>query len=361
MPSLVYALAAFAAPAAVWGLLTTVHLPPGIVPTFRPVEITIPDSDHFVPDDWLEEVDTLESVGSKNAKLWKHLPEDPSKYDMKTLPDPYGGTIVTFYDLQDKEKLFGESLSAAHPDPAKYDIQTLFEPPEGVVVHCHGLQDGETLLGESPRTSDTLSHQEVSFGVLTQLYESAVRGIKHALSSHGAALKHFQAEIETVHKMANAKTPISLGSVNQLRLEALHEIKKEYGAKSKIFKEAKIQLREALESLRRRVLENNLPLTLVHTHSEEPKVHTRRSLEGYNPQVASVKKPTMRMGGPMPRLNGTVPQPGSCFSSANDLEFATVKCNGHGMPIETSKGGQKCWRCKCTPTKTPQRNYYWVR
>lgn len=42
---------------------------------------------------------------------------------------------------------------------------------------------------------------------------------------------------------------------------------------------------------------------------------------------------------------------GKCFSSESDLNKATANCSSHGKPKQSSKGGRKCYRCQCKPTK----------
>lgn len=322
-PWLAYALGALVAPAVALAR-ATLYLNTGIVPTANPVEISLPDLNIVLSQHLGVEAQSLPLPCAERTQpeVWHHLPEDGALYDASSLFDSpaKGGIMVTFHGLEDEEALFGESLRATHVVP-------------------HGASG-------------------TNYDALAELYATVTNGVKDAAHHAGDALTRFHAELGALRRLADANVPINLDAVYQLRLSALADVRSEYGAKSHVFQEAKAQLQAVMERLTQRALAGAAPLALVHAASQG---HARRGLETREALLAPFAASTTRLGGVVAPLNGSLPDAGACHLSKESLERATVKCSGHGSPIETSKGGKKCWRCACTPTKSAQRTLYWVR
>lgn len=322
MRSVVYALAALAAPVAVLGQLTTIYLPSGLVSTPRTVEISAPDAHHVLSHHLGVDSRVLDAPAPDHPDLWHHLPADVAEYDASTLFRPNGAVVLMFNGGADEHDVFGESLQATHAVPHRSD------------------EDFESL---------------------AYLYGDSRGGVVHSCGSESnEALDQLKAEVAQLHKYAADETLLALSKLNRMRFDALQKVRKEFGAASDVYKQAKEQLRAALEQFVQKTTNDSFPLVVLNTASEDERTFVRRSTDD-KPNVAAFMTRAIGIGGPMRRPNGTLPNAGACHTSAQSLEGATGKCSGHGVPVETSKGGQKCWRCQCTPTKTKQRTFYWVR
>ncbi|WFD42614.1 hypothetical protein MPSI1_001260 [Malassezia psittaci] len=321
MLSLWYALAFVAAPAAVWAQLTTIYLPSSIVSTARLVEIDLPDAHQVLSHHLGVDDQVLKAPKSDSEAIWHHLPNDAAKYDYSELFKPSSGLVLTFQGLEDEADLFGENLFATH----------------------------------------TISHtKDASFDALARLYAKITGGIQHLVHDSGDALSKWKNQLATLSELASDDTKLSFDAVDQIRLDSLKAVREQYGAESPVFKDAKRELKAVVDRLAEKMTRNSLPFALVHTPMEDLSQYTRRSQEGLDAGIAPFIAPAHRIGGPMPRLNVTLGKTNVCYKQAQDLEWATAKCSGHGVPIESSKGGQKCWRCQCTPTKTKQRIINWA-
>ncbi|KAI3626313.1 hypothetical protein CBS9595_001674 [Malassezia furfur] len=321
MRSVVYALAALAAPVAVLGQLTTIYLPAGLVSTPRTVEISAPDAHHVLSHHLGVDNRVLDAPAPDHPDLWHHLPADTAEYDASALFRPGGAVVLTFNSGADERDLFGESLQATHTVPHRSDED---------------------------------------FDSLASLYGESRDGVVHnCASKSNEALDRLRAEVDQLEKYAADETLLALSRLNRMRFDALQKVRKEFGAASDVYKQAKEQLRAALEQFVQKKMDAAFPLVVVNTASEDERTLERRSTDG-QPNLAAFTTRAIGIGGPMRRPNGTLPNAGACHVSAQSLESATGKCSGHGVPIETSKGGQKCWRCQCTPTKTKQRTFYWT-
>ncbi|WFC98527.1 hypothetical protein MYAM1_001255 [Malassezia yamatoensis] len=321
MLSLWYALAFVAAPAAVLAQLTTIYLPSGIVSTARPVKINLPEAHQVLSHHLGVDDQVLKAPKSDSEAIWHHLPNDAAKYDSSDLFKPNSGLVLTFEGLEDEADLFGENLFATH----------------------------------------TISHtKDASFDALARLYAKVTGGMQHLVHNSGDALSKWKNQLATLSDLANDDTKLSLNAVDQIRLDSLKAVREEYGADSSVFNDAKLQLKAVVDRLAEKMTHISLPFAVVHTPINDPSQHTRRSQEGFDAGIAPFIAPAHRIGGPMPRLNVTLGKTNACYKQARDLEWATAKCSGHGFPIESSKGGQKCWRCQCTPTKTKQRTINWA-
>lgn len=260
----------------------------------------------------------------ESAGLWSHLPEDGATYDADAMFDrpSAGGVMLTFHGLQEEPGLFGDRLRPTHKLPT--------------------------------------SVSSASLDALAQLYESASRGV-HAVaealyeaagSATTDALARFDTELAALRALATGTKPVDLDQVYQLRMSALADIRSEYGEGSLTFRNAKEQLREVMGQLTERVMHNALPIAVLHTDDAPI---TRRAMR----PDAALLAPFTQVGGKLPRPDGVVLRAAACHTTPEELDTATSHCSGHGTPVESRKGGQKCWRCACQRTKVGNRTVTW--
>lgn len=177
-------------------------------------------------------------------------------------------------------------------------------------------------------------------------------------------------------------------SYHALRLDGLDQIKSTYGQESQEFQRAKQALRDLLhgavkkfDSLhdrkpqsfalvvvpsagtpvaqdeagmlqkRNRLLlpfRGNIVVTpfLATSSNDDAEGGTesfeRRQISGSVLKSKPTKKPNV------PKDSDLASQ---CFKSDTDLNKASQNCTGHGTAVQTSRGGRKCYRCKCQTSK----------
>jgi hypothetical protein len=153
---------------------------------------------------------------------------------------------------------------------------------------------------------------------------------------------------------------IQLPSYQALRFEGLGEIQSTYGSDSEEYKQAKEMLRAILEAAVSKV--DGLARSASHrlafiTIPEQEATLMPRSIDMLSPFRSSLSlTPFLSTRDFSLSANDTkAPKEseyiGKCFSSEKDLNKATSNCSSHGTPVQSSRGGAKCYRCNCKPTK----------
>lgn len=145
-----------------------------------------------------------------------------------------------------------------------------------------------------------------------------------------------------------------------LRFDGLDEIKSAYGQKSDHYEKAKQIIRSILEAVIEKTDKaKHQKLAFVVLPKQEDAL-VPRSVDLLSPFRSSLSlTPFMTTRDVSSTLakNDTSKAPiesnfiGKCFSSEKDLNKATLNCSSHGKAIQSSKGGKKCYRCKCQQTK----------
>ncbi|PKI85507.1 hypothetical protein MVES_000450 [Malassezia vespertilionis] len=226
-------------------------------------------------------------------------------------------------------------------DIAEYDATTLFEPMN--------------LFPASMQATHTVSSAASgeNFEALAQLYAGAAQGasawLGQAKNLAGDVLGRFDQELTSLRSLARSDAP-SMESVQQMHLDALADIRTEYGAKSATFERAKAQLKETVNTLVQNWAGGVGPIAIVHTDKSGAPLYTRSKVRAntthdrLHPFVADA---------PSKDAN-------ACHTSPDALRGATNDCNGHGEPKESAKGGKKCWRCACRATKTAGKTQQWT-
>lgn len=248
-------------------------------------------------------------------------------------------------------------------DGAHYDASVLLEPkkPAHLVV-MHGGDSG--VLPADFRATHNVIHSGPlanSLDALARVYVKATRkgddiadgfwqgtaDIEHMipkslrhLNSHAA--KTLRDEMASIVSLA-----ANGGSFEAVRVNALEEFRTAYGAASAEYHDAKAAINNSLSQLAKAHPE----LAIVHTEGQ----HSSRAM----PPNASGHPPAdpLRVfaGKPGTGAAGSL----SCPSSADELNRLTNNCSGHGTAVETLKGGQKCFRCSCKPTKGRSGTITW--
>ncbi|KAL4400064.1 hypothetical protein ACI68E_002979 [Malassezia pachydermatis] len=336
MPSLFgYAIAALAVPT--WALAqTTLMMSSCGHITGKPVVISAPEAHrvlshhlHAADATWMDAEHTM----AESPNLWHHLSGDAVKYDAKMLFEPedsHGNVVVVFHGLQGEENLFPSTLKATHEIPAH------------------------------------LSPSKESFDALASLYASSVSGVQSSWADYeeksASALDRLQAELAHIASLVSGPD-MDLQALGSARIQALADVKREFGSESKTYKAAKEQVKSTLEALLERVERlSGAKLALIHTSENASTTHERRAQAPLSQQADLLEPfiatmPTSASNDDKEMPMGQLP---SCPASREELEKATNKCHGHGKAIQSSKGGEMCWRCQCGSTRENGRTTNWA-
>lgn len=248
-------------------------------------------------------------------------------------------------------------------DGAHYDASVLLEPkkPAHLVV-MHG--GGGDVLPADFRTTHNVIHSGPlanSLDALARVYVKATHkgtdvtdgfwqgtaDIEHmipkSLRHHNChAVKTLRREIASIVSLA-----ANGGSFEAVRVNALEEFRTAYGAASAEYRDAKAAINNSLSQLAKAHPE----LTIVQTEAQ----YSSRAM----PPITTSQPPADPLhvfaGKPGTGSAGSL----SCPSSADELNRLTNNCSGHGTAVETLKGGQKCFRCACKPTKERSGTITW--
>jgi hypothetical protein len=203
------------------------------------------------------------------------------------------------------------------------------------------------------------------------------------------SLRNFVTYMDTLDKPSSSSLDhIDASPYQTLRLDGLNEIKSTYGQESDEYKRAKQSLGDLLNAAvdkfnslhqskahsvafialpstdgvtyedtsvlqkRNRLLSPFrgtvivTPFLASRSLDEESKSDSqmlqRRQMSGSVAKSKPTKKPTL------PKDSDLANQ---CFKSESDLNKASQNCTGHGSAVQTSRGGRKCYRCKCQRSK----------
>ena len=157
------------------------------------------------------------------------------------------------------------------------------------------------------------------------------------------------------------ESEIAVPSYQALRFQGLGEIKRTYGSESDEYKQAKQILKAILEAAAKKLegLSSSHRFAFIALPTQDD-VLMPRSLDMLSPfrSVASLTPfmTTRDLSSLAKKTNDTkAPKEsdfiGKCFSSEKDLNKATLNCSSHGTAMQSSKGGAKCYVCKCQQTK----------
>lgn len=157
------------------------------------------------------------------------------------------------------------------------------------------------------------------------------------------------------------KEETSLASYQALKFQGLGELKSTYGSDSDEYRQAKQILKAVLEAalIKFEGLSTSHRFAFIALPAQDDNLMPR-SLDMLAPfrSVASLTPfMTTRDLSALAKSENVTKAPkesdfiGKCFASEEDLSKATLNCSSHGAPIQSSKGGAKCYVCKCQQTK----------
>ncbi|WFD18027.1 hypothetical protein MCAP1_000239 [Malassezia caprae] len=332
MPSLVYAVAALAAPVMALARTTLfLNSPAGDVR--GPVAIHSSDAHKVLAHHLGIDVPALPRTAADSPGMWHHLPHDCAKYSLKDLFEPQAprsGVLVTFHGLDDEH---GTSTPLTRID--------LF-PASLVPTH-------EVSSHQAP-SDEALDH-------LASLYEEAATGTQRVLAAPpptANALERLAHELTSIEQLVQgART--DLEAFARARISALADVQREFGAHSKTFQDAKAQVKQVLTSLVHRAEQlAGARVALVHTSEAKNSSLHRRTQSPLPLQTAPER---MREWAAFSAMDQG---PKTCYTQREQLEAATNTCSLRGTPIQTTKGGKLCWRCKCKPVREGGRTRFFA-
>lgn len=339
MPSLVYALAALAAPAA--ALASTKMFVGKNAGGAGPVDISASDAHrvlaHHVGLDAAVLPNWRPSSENEAADIWHHLPQDVVHYDASQLFEPPARgsrVIMTMHDVDDGTCVLDMSDTGVLPTSLKA---------------THKIPSHASPLAES-------------FDALAQLYANAANGVMHMwdMTKHAGAtsLERLDIELERLQHIADAER-LNLDSVLSMRLAALGEVKQEYGADSAVYRDAYAKMRATLARVLERI-EHIAGADVAVVHTTTPPRHVRRA-----PAVSHGAQPLSDMLAAFHASNATLASasPGAanaCHASREALFAATSRCSGRGDARETRQGGKMCFRCACKRSSEAGRTRTWT-
>lgn len=157
------------------------------------------------------------------------------------------------------------------------------------------------------------------------------------------------------------------------RLDGLADIRSEYGVDSHQYRHAKDALRSVLSAAYKKLQKTDVHFAfLTLPHQEGQKLEKRgdplfpfRSSLGSTPFLRSRDFPVASESSGPSSVPSQLPKEkdylGKCFTSEEDLLKATLNCSNRGQALLSSKGGRKCFRCKCQQSKAKNGKLtYWV-
>lgn len=182
------------------------------------------------------------------------------------------------------------------------------------------------------------------------------------------SLRNLVSHLDTIG--GNEQDEKANGAYQALRFDGLSDIKSAYGEESRQYQQAKHALRSLLQAAVEKMdtLRSSRPQALaliVVPHSDEAQSTLSKRGDPLFPFRSSLgETPFLRTRevnvGEARQFSSSVapsktPKPsdyqGKCFKSEDDLNKATKECSGHGKPVQSSKGGRKCFRCRCQKGK----------
>lgn len=176
---------------------------------------------------------------------------------------------------------------------------------------------------------------------------------RHSIRDLVALLDRGRQDLDNAHEVS---------SLQALRFNGLGEIKSTYGLDSVKFKEAKKVLRSLLEAavtkLDNAAADHPQRLAIIALPAQDHAL-VARSLDPLAPfRYSHSLTPfftTRDVADTLKKNSSSAPKEsdfiGKCFTSEDDLNKATANCSSHGSAIQSSKGGRKCYRCKCQQSK----------
>ncbi|WFD25552.1 hypothetical protein MNAN1_000512 [Malassezia nana] len=311
MPSLMFAVAALAAPAMAFARMT-VLLPSPASSVGAPVHIGCADAHQVLSHHLGIHVPALPPMAASAPDVWHHLPHDNAKYSAKDLFEPQAprdGVLVVLHGLEEEHDLFPDTL-----------------------VPTHKVLDQHTPSNEALED-------------LGELYEEAATGTQRVLAAApptATALEQLAHELSAIEQLVQGAHP-DFTEFSRARITALADVRRDFGAHSQTFQDAKAQVKQVLTSLLHRAEQlAGARVALVHTSREfDPTLH-RRTQSPLPLQVSPERLREWAAFGAMDQ------QPKTCYTQREQLEAATNSCSRRGTPIQTTKGGKLCWRCQCT-------------
>ncbi|WFD33979.1 hypothetical protein MCUN1_000807 [Malassezia cuniculi] len=260
-------------------------------------------------------------------------------------------------------------------DAAHYDASALFaekEPKRLVLIHGgdHDVLPTEVRPTHRVVHSGPLAN---SIDALARLYVKSTRKGKHCKGDDDSGFWRGQADVdhlipeslraqrsEAVAQLRDELANIvSLASSDQtlavLDSRSLVAIANAFGMHSPEAKEAKKLIMDAVSQFT-----NTHAGTTIIIHTSDG--FERRAELPHAETPASDADLLRVFGGPAPLAKGTTGASGpvTCATSAVDLNALTNNCSGHGEAKETLKGGRKCFRCACKPSKDKNRTINWT-
>lgn len=319
MPSLMFAVAALAAPAMAFARMT-VLLPSPVSSVGAPVHIGCADAHQVLSHHLGIHVPALPPTVASSPDVWHHLPHGNAKYSAKDLFEPQtpgDGVLVVLHGLEEEHGTWRRLTKDLFPD---------------TLVPTHKVLDQHTPSNEA-------------LDDLGALYEEAATGTQRVLAAApptATALERLAHELAAIEQLVQG-SHTDLAEFSRARITALADVRRDFGAHSQTFLDAKAQVKQVLTSLLHRAKQlAGTRVALVHTSREfDPSLH-RRTQSPLPLQVAPERLREWAALGAMDQ------RPKTCYTQREQLEAATNSCSRRGTPIQTTKGGKMCWRCQCT-------------